>query len=171
MANRPKKTLGRAIRDDFEEENDVRFQPLKWVLWIFAAIVVISIVGYVIGWVTQPARTAAGVRENVGNANNAQAQYEKFHDLCGGIVAFDQQYETAKAAAEAHDKRTAGKEDPLGRNAEESARLHQVADGIQIARQQKAQQYNADSRKWTQDLFKSRDLPSRIDESTPSCDA
>lgn len=33
-----KKTLGRAIRDDFEDETGVRFQPLKWVLWIGAAV-------------------------------------------------------------------------------------------------------------------------------------
>lgn len=163
----PKRTLGRAIREDFEDETDVKFQPLKWLLWIFVAILVI----WLIGWLTQPLRTTAGVRERVGNADNVLFQYEKFHDQCAAVVTFDEQYATAQAAAEAHDKRTAGKADPLGRNADESARLHQVADGLKFARQSAAQRYNADSRKWTQDLFKSKSLPYRIDESTPSCDA
>lgn len=169
--SKPNKSLGDVIREDFEDETGARWQPLKWVLWAVAIVAVIALGFYLIGWFTQPLRTAAGVRERVGNADNAIFQYEKFHDLCGGIVAYDQQHATAKAAAEAHDKRTAGKDDPIGRNADESARLHQVADGILFARQQKAQQYNADSRKWTQDLFKSKSLPYRIDDSTPDCDA
>lgn len=166
-----KRNLGRSIRDEFEDETDVKFQPLKWLLWVLAVIVVISLIGWVFGWISQPFRTAAGVREKVGNADNALFQYEKFHDLCGAVVTFDEQYVTALKAAEAHDKRTAGKDDPIGRNADESARLHQVADGVKFARQSAAQRYNADSRKWTQDLFKGRSLPYRIDESTPACDA
>jgi hypothetical protein len=132
---------------------------------------VVFLADQAIGWISQPARTAAGVRERVGDPDNALFQYEKFHNACAAIVAWDKQYETAQAAAKRHDKRTQGKPDPLGRNADESNRLHQVADGILLTRQQAAEQYNADSRKWTQDLFKSRSLPFRISDATPDCDA
>lgn len=169
--NNDLRPLGRAVREDFEKDTGIRWHPVRWFLAAVAIGLVIWLIFQLVGWITQPARTAAGVREKVGNADNALFQYEKFHDACGAIVAFDQQHATAQASAEAFDKRTAGKPDPLGRNADESNRLHQVADGLLYARQSAAQRYNADSRKWTQDLFKSKSLPFRIDDSTPDCDA
>jgi hypothetical protein len=111
-----------------------------------------------------------GVAKHVVNPTRAVFNYEQFHDLCSVIVTRDQQYEEAKGAAEAFDKRTVGKDDPLGRNAEESNRLHQDAEGIRQARRADAQQYNADSRKWTQNIFKSKKLPYRITEETPDCE-
>ncbi len=158
------------FREEWEKETGAKWRPWKWFFVVVGIGLVVWLVFVGIGWLTQPIRTASGVRERVGNADNALFQYEKFHDQCAAVATFDDQYATAQAAAEAHDKRTAGKSDPLGRNADESARLHQVADGIRLARQSAAQRYNADSRKWTQDLFKSRSLPYRIDEAPPACD-
>ncbi|GAA1623862.1 hypothetical protein GCM10009733_020630 [Nonomuraea maheshkhaliensis] len=159
------------FREEFEEEFGFRWKPWRWLIAAIGVVLIIVLIAYVIGWITQPARTAAGVRERVGNADNALFQYEKFHDACAAIVASDKQYQTAKTAAESHDKRMQGKPDPLGRNADESSRLHQVADGFLYTRQKAAEQYNADSRKWTQDLFKSKSLPYRIGDATPDCDA
>ncbi|WP_433513701.1 hypothetical protein ACQP2T_60825 [Nonomuraea sp. CA-143628] len=159
------------FREEFETETGFRWKPWRWFFAIVGICLVVFLTIQVVGWTTQPARTAAGVRERVGNADNALFQYEKFHDACAAVVAWDKQHETARAAAERHDKRTQGKPDPLGRNADESNRLHQVADGILLTRQKAAEQYNADSRKWTQDLFKSKSLPSRIGDVTPNCDA
>ncbi|MDF5756601.1 hypothetical protein [Spongiactinospora sp. TRM90649] len=142
----------------------------RWLLTMFGVIALISLLVWGLGWVTQPFRTAEGVREQVADPDNAIFQYEKFHDACARIVTLDQQQAAAKKAATEHDERSRDKPDPIGRNADESARLHQVADGLKFTRQAAAQQYNADSRKWTQDLFKGRSLPFRITDDTPACD-
>jgi len=160
------------FREDFRRETGgYEWHPWRWLFGAIAVVVVIWVVLGLLSVVSLPFRTAHGVAKKVSNPGNVIFQYEKFHDLCAGVVTSDQQYATAKQAAEAFDKRTAGKPDPLGRNTEESSRLHQDAAGILLARQQKAQQYNADSRKWTQNLFKSKGLPYRIGDTTPSCDA
>lgn len=144
--------------------------PLRWVLPAVAAVIGVYLLLIACTAVTMPFRTAHGVAKRVTNPDKVIFEYEHFHDLCGGIAAKDQQYGTAIAAARDFDKRADGKPDPLGRNADESARLHQDAAGIKLARQQDAQTYNADSRKWTRNIFKSKGLPYRIDETTPLCD-
>jgi hypothetical protein len=160
------------FREDFREETGYEWHPWRWFFGAVAVFLVVYLTLIAFTAVTMPFRSALGVGERVSNPDNVIFQYEKFHDLCAGIAAKDQQRATAAKAAAAFDKRTAGKDDPLGRNAEESARLHQVADGILLARQQDAQRYNADSRKFTQNLFKSKGLPYRIDDGvTPNCDA
>lgn len=166
-----RRNLGRTIREDFEQETGIHWRPLRWTIYIVSTVIIIALLGWGVGWLTQPLRTAAGVRERVADPGNALFQYEKFHDACGAIVTYDKQHKIAQDAADKHDKRTEGKPDPIGRIADESDRLHQVADGIQMARQSAAEQYNADSRKWTQDLFKSKSLPYRIGDETPQCDA
>jgi hypothetical protein len=157
---------------DFREETGYRFRPWRWFFSAAGVLLVVFLVLVACTAVTMPFRSALGVGERVSNPDNVIFQYEKFHNLCAGIAAKDQQYATATKAAKDHDARTSGKDDPLGRKADESARLHQVADGIKLARQQDAQTYNADSRKWTQNIFKSRGLPYRIDDGvTPDCDS
>ena len=154
--------------EDFSEATGgYKWSPFKWLVGIFVAIVVLVLTGYVIKLIFVP----VGVAEKVVNPDNVVFQYEKFHDACASIVAKDKNYETAKAEAEAHDKRTEGKDDPLGRNANESQRLHQVASGIKMIRDQEAEQYNSDSRKHTQKIFKAKGLPYRIEPGeTPNCD-
>lgn len=160
------------FRDDFREETGgYEWHPWRWFCAALAAALVAYLAVIAFSAVTMPFRTGHGVAKRITNPDNVIFQYEKFHDLCAGIAAKDQQHATAEKTAQAFDKRTAGKADPLGRNADESARLHQDADGILLARQKDAQQYNADSRKFTQNLFKSKGLPSRIDDGvTPQCD-
>jgi len=159
------------LREDFKEETGYEWHPWRWALGVVAAGLVVWIGLGLLSVVTLPFRTGHGVAKKIANPNNVIFTYEHFHDLCGGIVGFDQQYATAAKEAAAFDKRTNGKPDPIGRNAEESARLHQDAAGIKLARQQQAQTYNADSRKFTQNLFKSHRLPYRIEDGvTPDCD-
>ena len=164
----PKLSNRARFREDFESETGgYQWHPWRWFFGIVGIIVLIYGTTVVLGFATTPIK----IGQKVTDPDNVFFQYEKFHDLCGGIVAKDEQYVTAKAAADAYDKRTARKPDPVGEIAKESGRLHQVADGITIARQQDAQQYNADSRKWTQNHFKSKGLPYRIDNGvTPNCD-
>lgn len=161
----------RKLREDFKEETGYEWHPWRWAAGALGLIVGIWIVLGLLSVVALPFRSGHGVAKRIANPDHVIFTYEHFHDLCGSIVAFDQQYATAAKEAAAFDKRTAGKPDPLGRNAEESARLHQDAAGIKLARQQQAQTYNADSRKFTQNLFKSSRLPYRIEDgSTPDCD-
>lgn len=143
---------------------------IRWILTAVAAFFGVYLLLIACTAVTMPFRSALGVGERVTQPDRVIYTYEHFHDLCAGIAAKDQQHAEAVKAAEAFDKRTEGRDDPLGRNADESARLHQDADGIRQARRQDAATYNADSRKWTQSMFKSRGLPSRIGDETPQCD-
>jgi hypothetical protein len=155
---------------EFEKETGYKFHPWRWLFGAVGIFLAIYLVLVACTAVTMPFSSALGIGKRVTNPDRVIFTYEHFHDLCAGIFSKDQQYGTAIAAAREFDKRTKDKPDPLGRNADESARLHQDADGIKYARQQDAQQYNADSRKWTQNLFKSRGLPYRIDDTTPMCD-
>lgn len=158
------------FKDEFREETGVAWRPWRW---FFSAIVVglaVWLVLAVIGWVTQPVRTVGQIRERVGDADNVLFQYEKFHDRCATVVTYDGQRKAADKAAKDYDERTEGKPDPIGRIADESARLHQVADGIGVARLAEAERYNADSRKLSERLFKDRSLPHRITAETPTCD-
>lgn len=155
------------FRRDFYEETGFHFRPLRWV----AGFVGIALVAYVLLALAGIVGAPFGVARKVTNPDRVIFAYEHFHDTCGAVVALDQQYKTALKTAEAFDKRTKDEDDPLGRNADESSRLHQDAAGIALARQEKAQQYNADSRKYTQAVFKQRSLPYRIEDGvTPSCD-
>lgn len=158
----------RKLRRDFEEETGgYTWHPWRWAAGAGAVVVG----GYVLSAALGFAAVPFEIGKKVTNADNVIFQYEKFHDACAGIVALDGQHKTATDAATAFDKRTSGKPDPLSRNADESARLHTDANGLLQARQGAAQQYNADSRKLTQSLFKSKGLPYRIEDGvTPSCD-
>lgn len=158
----------RKFREDFREETGgYTWHPWRWT----AGVVGVIAGGYVLSAALGFAAVPFEIGKKVTNADNVIFQYEKFHDACGNIIALDQQFATADQAATDFDKRTSGKPDPLSRNADESARLHTDANGIRQARQGAAQQYNADSRKWTQNLFKSKALPFRIEDGiTPSCD-
>jgi hypothetical protein len=159
------------LREDFKEETGYEWHPWRWAAGILGAVITVWLIFGLLDIVSLPFRTGHGVAKKISNPNNVIFTYEHFHDLCGGIVGLDQQYATAAKEAAAFDKRTDGKADPLGRNAEESARLHQDAAGIKLARQQQAQTYNADSRKFTQNHFKSSRLPYRIEDGvTPDCD-
>lgn len=164
MSNRGK------FSHDFHEGTGYHFRPWRWLFGGVGVLLAFYLVLVACTAVAMPFGSALGIQKRVTNPDRVIFNYEHFHDLCGGIFAKDQQYATASNAAKTFDKRTDGKPDPLGRNADESARLHQVADGIRYARQQDAQTYNADSRKWTQNIFKSRGLPYRIDSETPMCD-
>ena len=159
------------LREDFKQETGYEWHPWRWIAGGVAAVLAIWIGLGILDMVSLPFRSGHGVAKRIANPDHVIWSYEHFHDLCGSIVSFDQQYATAEKEAADFDKHTAGKKDPLGRNADESARLHQDAAGIKYARQQQAQTYNADSRKFTQNLFKSSRLPYRIEDGvTPDCD-
>jgi hypothetical protein len=161
--SRPKRTLGRTIREGFEDDTDVKFQPIKWLLWVFAVVIVLSLIGWLFGWISQPFRTAAGVREKVGNADNVLYQYEHFHDLCAAVRSTD-----TKIAA--YDKRHPdGDDSDKFQAAPKRDRLDTELTGLKQFRAERVEQYNADSAKANRSLFKDNSLPARLDESTPAC--
>jgi hypothetical protein len=123
-----------------------------------------------IGWITQPVRTASEVREKVGDADNVLLTYEHFHDLCAGVRATDQKI-TAKAdEIEAYDERHPdGDKADQFQAAPKRDRLDTELSGLKQHRADLAEEYNADSAKANQALFKDGDLPERIGDDTPTC--
>ncbi|MEO3856115.1 hypothetical protein [Acrocarpospora sp. B8E8] len=167
---RPKQTLGRATRDAFEEDTEVRFQPLKWLLWIFAVVALLGILGYGIAWFTQPFRTAAAVREKVGTAENVLHQYEHFHDLCAGVAATDDKITIKQGQIDAYNKaRPDGDESDKFQTAPKIDRLNTELTALQNQRADAVAKYNADSAKHNRALFKDASLPYRLDDTTPTC--
>lgn len=167
--NKPK-NLGRAIREDFEEDTGVRFRPWRWFFVALAVLLVIAGVFYGIRWFTQPLRTAEGVRERVGNADNVLYQYEHFHDLCGGVRAIDSKISAKEREIADYDKRH-----PNGDNGDQFQaapkrdRLGTELTGLTQQRADQVEQYNADSAKTNRSLFKDRSLPGRLSDETPTC--
>lgn len=160
------------LREDFERETGgYTWHPWRWLFGALGAGLAVYLLLVAVTAVTLPFRTAQGVAERVADPNNVIFQYEKFHNLCALIVARDGEIPVAQQALDDHVKATKGQPDPISRNADETARLRTDLTGLKQDRIDTAQKYNADSRKLTQELFKSRGLPWRIEAGvTPDCD-
>lgn len=165
-----KRNLGRAFREDFEEEAGVRFRPWKWFFATVAVVLIVLGVFYGIRWMTQPLRTAEGVRERVGNPDNVLFQYEHFHDLCGAVVATDQKIAAKQDEIADYDKRHPhGDPSDKYQAASKRDRLQTELTGLEQFRADQVAQYNADSAKHSRALFKDASLPDRIGDDTPVC--
>lgn len=170
MSSNDKRPLGRAIREDFEEETRVYFRPWRWVFGAIGVALAVWLVFVVVGWITQPVRTASAVREKVGNADNVLYQYEHFHDLCAGVRAVDSKISAKREEIAAYDKRHPdGDKSDQFQAASKRDRLDTELTGLQQQRADQVETYNADSAKANRALFKDGSLPYRLDESTPIC--
>ncbi|SET52147.1 hypothetical protein [Nonomuraea wenchangensis] len=143
---------------------------MKWFLGVIGAALATWLVVVLIGWLTQPVRTANGVRERVGDPDNVLYQYEHFHDLCASVAATDVKIAAKQGEIAAYDKRHPDG-DPSDRfqAAPKRDRLDTELTGLQQFRADQAAKYNADSAKANRSLFKDRDLPAEIGDDTPDC--
>jgi hypothetical protein len=168
--NDRRRNLRHAVREDFEDGTGIRFRPWRWVLAIVGAVVVIALLAWTLGWLTQPLRTSSGVRERVGDADNVLYQYEHFHDLCADVIATDK-----KIALKAKDIADYDKRFPNGDKREQYQavstrdRLQTELTGLQQHRVDTVETYNADSAKSNRALFKDGGLPERLNDDTPTC--
>ncbi|GHE33096.1 hypothetical protein GCM10017673_40030 [Streptosporangium violaceochromogenes] len=170
MSNTPKQSLRNAVRRDFEEETGIHFRPWRWFFGLLAVALLAWLTFAAIGWLTQPLRTASGVRERVGNPDNVLYQYEHFHDLCAGVRAVDSKITAKQDEITAYDKRHPdGDDSDRFQAAPKRDRLDTELTGLKQHRADLAETYNADSAKANRSLFKDRNLPERIDDTTPTC--
>lgn len=159
-----------SFKDDFREETGVSWRPWRWFFYAIAVGLVVWLVFVIIGWVTQPVRTAGQVREKVGNADNVLYQYEHYFDLCSGVRVKDKQIAEKKAAIAAYDKRYPnGDPGDQFQAAPKRDRLDTELSGLKDTRTELAEKYNADTAKANRNLFKDRALPERITDDTPTC--
>lgn len=143
---------------------------MRWIFAIIGTIVAVWLGVVLVGWVTQPVRTASEVREKVGNADNVINTYEGFFDLCGGVRALDKKITAKRVEIAAYDKRHPnGDSGDRYQAAPKRDRLDTELTGLQQQRADLAEKYNTDSAKANKDLFKSRSLPERIGDDTPTC--
>lgn len=146
------------------------FRPLRWAFAAAGAFLAIVVIVWLVGWLTQPLRTSAGVRERVANPDNVLYQYEHFHDLCAGVRAADQKITVKQDEIAAYDKRHPdGDDSDRFQAAPKRDRLDTELSGLKQHRTDLAEQYNADSAKANRSLFKGWSLPERIDDATPTC--
>jgi len=143
---------------------------MKWFFGFIGAALAVWLVIVAVGWLTQPVRTANGVRERVGDPDNVLYQYEHFHDLCAAVAATDKKIAAKKAEITAYDKRHSdGDKSDQFQAAPKRDRLDTELTGLQQFRADQVEQYNADSAKANRSLFKDRSLPERLDDDTPTC--
>jgi hypothetical protein len=123
-----------------------------------------------VAWLTQPLRTANGVRERVGDPDNVLYQYEHFHDVCAAVAATDKKIAAKQAEIDAYDKRHPdGDKGDQFQAAPKRDRLDTELTGLTQFRADQVEQYNADSAKTNRSLFKDRSLPVRLSDDTPIC--
>lgn len=165
-----RRNLRDAVRDDFEQETGVRWRPWRWIVTALAVLLIIAGVFYGIRWITQPLRTAEGVRERVGNPDNVLYQYEHFHDVCAAVVATDKKIAAKQAEIAAYDKRHPdGDKSDQFQAAPKADRLDTELTGLKQFRADTVAQYNADSAKANRSIFKDHSLPDRLGDDTPTC--
>ncbi|MEV8639407.1 hypothetical protein AB0395_47925 [Streptosporangium sp. NPDC051023] len=165
-----RESLRGAVRHDFEEETNIRFRPVRWFFGALAVALAVGLVFWIVGWLTQPLRTASGVRERVGDPDNVLYQYEHFHDLCAGVRADDAKITAKRDEITAYDKRHPnGDKSDQFQAAPKRDRLDTELTGLQQHRADLVETYNADSAKANRSLFKDRSLPERLGDDTPTC--
>jgi hypothetical protein len=144
--------------------------PWRWFFGIVGAFAAVALIVWGVGWLTQPLRTAEGVRERVGNADNALYQYEHFHDLCAGVRTADAKIYAKQVEIEAYDERHPdGDKSDQFQAAPKRDRLDTELSGLKAHRVELVETYNADSAKGNRSLFKDWSLPERLDDSLPTC--
>jgi hypothetical protein len=143
---------------------------VRWWFAILGTIVAVWLGFVLVGWITQPVRTASEVREKVGNADNVINTYEGFHDLCASVRAIDKKIADKQDEIAAYDRRHPDG-DPSDRYqaAPKRDRLDTELAGLKSQRADLAEDYNADSAKANKSLFKDGRLPERLDDTTPTC--
>lgn len=167
---RSPRNLGDVMREDFEAETGVRWRPGRWIAITLAALLAVTLVGWLFGLLTLPFRTAAGVSERIGNPDNVLFQYEHFHDLCAAVRTDDAQIQAKQDEIKAYDKRHPdGDPSDAYQAAPKRDRLGTELSGLKQHRAGLVETYNADSAKYNRALFKDNSLPDRLDESTPTC--
>ncbi|MFF4417013.1 hypothetical protein ACFYY8_31215 [Streptosporangium sp. NPDC001559] len=167
---RKRESLHDAVRHDFEEETNVRFRPVRWFFVALTVALVVGLVFWAVGWLTQPLRTASGVRERVANPDNVLYQYEHYFDLCAGVRAIDSKIDAKEAEIAAYDKRHPnGDPSDQYQAAPKRDRLDTELTGLQQQRADLVETYNADSAKANRALFKDHSLPERLSDDTPTC--
>lgn len=166
-----RRNLRDAVREGFEEETGVRWRPWRWLLTTVGLCLLVALIVWGVAWITQPLRTANGVRERVGNPDNVLYQYEHYHDMCATVVATDSKISAKQAEIAAYDKRHPDGDDKSEQfqAAPKSYRLETELAGLQQFRADTVAQYNADSAKANRALFKDRSLPERLGDDTPIC--
>jgi hypothetical protein len=144
-----------------EEREEVRV--VRIVLAIFALIIFVGAISWTLQMMTRPARTVSEITERTFNGNNVIFNYELFHD----------RYETIKATKgkikNMNDSFVALKES-LPKDSDkwnydqrmQYENMNNALVGLKNVLQDQVAEYNADAKKINRNIFKSKDLPTRI---------
>jgi hypothetical protein len=121
-----------------------------WIAMVILAIVLVAGLVFGIRWITAPAKGKLSAREQINSGNYRIAAYDHFFNLCASIQTNEQ-----ALAASYSELSTA--------NGDDKGRIGTNITGQLIARNEAANQYNADARKgYTLGQFRSSQLPYQI---------
>lgn len=121
----------------------------------------LGILGTVLGFITLPFRSAAGIAERTLNADNVLYNYEWFKSTYQEVQAAAIQRDNAEAAYQRFVK-DAGPRPWDYPTSTEAGRLQAVVLGLANQRQNLVAQYNARAQMANRDIFRTRDLPEVI---------
>lgn len=132
---------------------------LKWVLWIMLIGAIITTAGYFITAALSPVKGTMKVIEKTYDGDKIFSDYEWFYNQNESYSAIKSQIEAAKQAVKTFKKDAGSRKDWTFEDKNEYSRLNSVVTGLEFQLKDVVKNYNARSKMWTRNQFKSSDLP------------
>ena len=128
-------------------------------LGVILLIGILSVIVTYAATCSRIATTPARVISKIVDEDNVINRYEWYYDAYHKCLAYDKQVVNARAAYDSH---VSGMDKGSWQDKQEQSRLRMVVMGIRNQRVALVEQYNANSRKLTQNVFKGWSLPASL---------
>lgn len=136
--------------------------PMAVVWKVFWAVLALSIVIGVVGFVLNPFRQAARIADKTMDADNVIYNYEWFKQRYQDVRAVDAKIVSSRQSVAAFEQSAGPRKEWTREDRIEHSRLSSVLLGLRQQRNDLAADYNARSRMANRSIFKGGDLPDSI---------
>lgn len=149
---------------DKRDRQELGYSGRRWIWWGVGIVLMLLLGGWVIRIAAFPVNQATRVAERTFNADNMIRQYEWFKQQNQDIIAIDAQLAARRAAVADFETSAGPRADWRFDDRQEWGRLTSVVRGLEGQRTQMVAEYNARAEMMNRDIFRTRDLPERIDQ-------
>lgn len=155
---------GRLRRRDATMREEAGFSARRWIWWGVGVVLMMLVGGWVIQIVAFPVNQAGRIAERTFNADNIIRQYEWFKRQNQDIEAIDANLAQRRAALRDFEVSAGARSEWRFDDRQEWSRLSSIVHGLEGQRTSMVAEYNARAEMANRDIFRTRDLPERIEQ-------
>ncbi len=150
------------------ERQEAGYEGRRWIWWSVGIVLMLLVGGWAIRVLVFPVNQATRVAERTLNADNMIRQYEWFKQQNQDIEAIDANIAQRREGLRSFEASAGARADWGFEDRQEWARLNAIVQGLQGQRTQMVAEYNARAEMANRNIFRTNDLPERIEQLEPA---